>query len=191
MNSKECCCNKQKSCTGHGHEHHHDHHSHEHHEHEEQGELSLKALIFAGCLYFLGIVVEHLPLENWIGLSQTIHEAVVLVLYFLAYIITGKNVILGAVKNILNGDFMDEAFLMTISSIGAIILGKVEEATAIMVLYQVGEKFEDYAVDKSRNSIEEIAKLRPDHATIKMENGTKEVSPDDVDTDSIIIANPG
>ena len=191
MNSKECCCNKQKSCTGHGHEHHHDHHSHEHHEHEEQGELSLKALIFAGCLYFLGIVVEHLPLENWIGLSQTIHEAVVLVLYFLAYIITGKNVILGAVKNILNGDFMDEAFLMTISSIGAIILGKVEEATAIMVLYQVGEKFEDYAVDKSRNSIEEIAKLRPDHATIKMENGTKEVSPDDVDTDSIIIAKPG
>ena len=58
---------------------------------------------------------------------------------------------------------------LTISSIGAIILGKVEEATAIMVLYQVGEKFEDFAVDKSRHSIEEIAKLRPDHATLKLE----------------------
>ncbi len=123
--------------------------------------------------------------------AQKIHDGIVLVFYFLAYIIAGKNVIYEAIKNIIHVEFMDEAFLMTISSIGAIILGKTEEATAIMILYQIGEKFEDFAVDKSRRSIEEIAKLRPEHATLKIENGTKNVSPEDVSTDSIIIVKPG
>mgnify|MGYP003488138226 FL=1 len=86
---------------------------------------------------------------------------------------------------------------MSISSIGALILGKYEEAVAIMLLYQVGEKFEDYAVDKSRNSIEEISKLRPDVATLKQISSENEkielteVSPDDVKTGSIIIVKPG
>ena len=60
-----------------------------------------------------------------------------------------------------------------------------------MILYQVGEKFEDYAVDKSRDSIEEIAKLRPDHATIKVDGETREVNPDEVEKDSVIIVKPG
>ena len=114
-----------------------------------------------------------------------------MVLYFVAYLITGKGVIIGAIKNIIHGEFLDEVFLMSVASIGAILLGKYEEATAIMILYQIGEKFEDYAVDKSRDSIEAISKLRPDHATLKVGNETREVSPDDVETDSIIIVKPG
>ena len=201
-NKKKCCCHEHEHLNElehlneheneHG-EHSHNGHSHEHsHNHEHEGkELSTKGLILAATLYICGIIVEHLPIDSWFGISQTVHEAIVLVLQFFAYIIAGKNVILNAISNIMHGEFMDEAFLMTISSIGAIILGKVEEATAIMVLYQVGEKFEDFAVDKSRHSIEEIAKLRPDHATLKLENGTKDVATEEVSPDSIIIVKPG
>lgn len=175
-------------CTNkHNHEHEH-HHEHEHG--EEEHELSVKALIVAAVLYVLGMVSEHLPLGNF-GLNETICEAIPMILWCIAYIIAGKGIIIGAIKNIMHGEFMDELFLMAVSSIGAIILGKFEEATAIMVLYQVGEKFEDFAVDKSRDSIEEISKLRPDHATLKVGEETKEVSPDEVETDSIIIVKPG
>lgn len=192
------CTNKHN----HEHEHHHEHehcheegcscgHSHGHsHEHEEEHELSVKALIVAAILYVLGMVSEHLPLGNF-GLNETICEAIPMILWCIAYIIAGKGIIIGAIKNIMHGEFMDELFLMAVSSIGAIILGKFEEATAIMVLYQVGEKFEDFAVDKSRDSIEEISKLRPDHATLKVGEETKEVSPDEVETDSIIVVKPG
>lgn len=175
-------------CTNkHNHEHEH-HHEHEHG--EEEHELSVKALIVAAVLYVLGMVSEHLPLGTF-GLNETICEAIPMILWCIAYIIAGKGIIIGAIKNIMHGEFMDELFLMAVSSIGAIILGKFEEATAIMVLYQVGEKFEDFAVDKSRDSIEEISKLRPDHATLKVGEETKEVSPDEVETDSIIIVKPG
>lgn len=192
------CTNKHN----HEHEHHHEHercheegcscgHSHGHsHEHEEEHELSVKALIVAAILYVLGMVSEHLPL-GYFGLNETICEAIPMILWCIAYIIAGKGIIIGAIKNIMHGEFMDELFLMAVSSIGAIILGKFEEATAIMVLYQVGEKFEDFAVDKSRDSIEEISKLRPDHATLKIGEETKEVSPDEVETDSIIVVKPG
>ena len=183
------------SC-GCGHEHGHSHsHNHEHGEgEEEEGELTVKQLILAAVLFVLGLIIEHLPLEAWltnVSKVELIHKAVCMVLYFAAYIITGKDIIIGAVSNLIHSELMDEAFLMSVSSIGAILLGKYEEAVAIMILYQVGEKFEDYAVDKSRDSIEEIAKLRPDHATIKAGNETREVSPDEVEPDTVIIVKPG
>jgi len=204
----ECACehdddDDEHEHHHHEHKHHHDHddgcncgHSHGHShggddDDDEEHELSVKALIIAAVLFILGMVSEHLPLGEWFGLSETIHELITMVFYIIAYIITGKDIIIGAIRNIIHGEFMDEAFLMSVSSIGAILLGKFEEATAIMILYQVGEKFEDYAVDKSRDSIEEISKLRPDHATLKIGEETKEVSPEEVETDSIIIVKPG
>ena len=184
------------------HEHHHEHehhgkHEHHHHDHshgEEEKELSVKQLVFAAVLFILGLVIEHLPLETWlsnVGKIELIHRAVFMVLYFIAFIITGKDIVIGAVSNLIHGELMDESFLMSVAAIGAILLGEYEEAVAIMILYQVGEKFEDYAVDKSRDSIEEIAKLRPDHATIKVGAETREVAPEDVETDSVIIVKPG
>ena len=183
------------------HEHDHSHggccscgHSHGHHDDDSEKELSVKSLVLAGILFIIGIVIEHLQLTTcFAGVKniETIHKAIFMVLYFAAYMITGKGVIIGAIKNIIHREFLDEVFLMSVASIGAILLGKYEEATAIMILYQIGEKFEDYAVDKSRDSIEAISKLRPDHATLKVGNETREVSPDDVKTDSIIIVKPG
>ncbi len=178
-----CCC---------GHEHGHHHHDHEHG--EEEHELTVKQLIVAAVLFVLGLIVEHLPLEAWlpnVAKIELIHEAACLVLYFVAYIITGKDIVIGAVSNLIHGELMDESFLMSVASIGAILLGEYEEAVAIMILYQVGEKFEDYAVDKSRDSIEEIAKLRPDHATVKIGAETREMDPEEVETDSVIIVKPG
>lgn len=183
-----------------GHEHGHHHHDacscgHEHGHHhgeEEEDELSVKQIIIAAVLFGLGLILEHLPLAKWLpSVNALIFEGAMIALYFAAYIICGKGILLGAVKNIIHGRFLDEQFLMAISSVGAIILGKYEEAVAIMILYQVGEKFEDFAVDKSRDSIEEISKLRPDHATVKTENGDVNKSPDEVETGSVIIVKPG
>jgi len=205
----DCCCHDH---DGHNEEHcecEHGHHGHSHegcscgcghehgHHHDHDGdeeELSVKQIIFAAVLFVLGLVIEHLPLESWlpaIPKIDLIHKAIFMVLYFVAYIITGKDIVIGAVSNLIHGELMDEAFLMSVSSIGAILLGKYEEAVAIMILYQVGEKFEDYAVDKSHDSIEEIAKLRPDHATVKVGEETREVNPEDVEKDSVIIVKPG
>ncbi|MBP5519844.1 MAG: heavy metal translocating P-type ATPase [Treponema sp.] len=211
---EECCCHKHEHCEcgNEHHEHHHDHshnhnhascscgcghehgHSHNHEHGENEKELSVKQLIFAAFMFVLGLVIEHLPLENWLSgieKSELIHKAVCMILYFAAYLITGKDIVIRAVSNLFHGQLMDEAFLMSVSSIGAILLGKYEEAVAIMILYQIGEKFEDYAVDKSRDSIEEIAKLRPDHATLKVGSETREVTPEEVETDSVIIVKPG
>lgn len=201
-------------CHGHSHEHHHEHDGHEHHHHheescscghehghhhdhehgEEEHELTVKQLIFAAVMFVLGLVVEHLPLESWlpqISRIKLIHQAICIVLYFVAFMITGKDIVIGAVSNLFHGELMDESFLMSVAAIGAILLGEYEEAVAIMILYQVGEKFEDYAVDKSRDSIEEIAKLRPDHATVKIGAETREMAPEEVETDSVIIVKPG
>ena len=178
------------SC-GCGHEHGH---SHNHEHDEEEHELTVKQLICAAVLFVLGLVIEHLPVASWltnVSKAELIHQVIYMVLYFAAYIITGKDIVLGAVSNLIHGELMDESFLMSVASIGAILLGEYEEAVAIMILYQVGEKFEDYAVDKSRDSIEEIAKLRPDHATVKVGTETREVTPEEVETDSVIIVKPG
>lgn len=200
---ESCCCGHSH---GHSHHHHeegcscgHSHgHSHGDHEHgEEEKELSVKAIVVAAVLFALGILAEHLPWAKMVpSLAQMnikflkfgLFETLSLVLYFAAYIICGKDVVIGAVKNIFHGRVFDELFLMSVASIGAIVLGEYGEATAIMILYQIGEKFEDYAVDKSHDAIEEIAKLRPDTATLK--SGEK-VPAEEVEVGSIIIVKAG
>ena len=183
-----CCCGHN-----HGHGHNQEGHSHEHGK-----ELTTGRLIFAAILFVAGIITEHLTINYSIpGLKYSLKETLCIIFFCVSFIIVGKNIIINAIYNLFKGHLLDEGFLMSISSIGALILGKYEEAVAIMLLYQVGEKFEDYAVDKSRNSIEEISKLRPDVATLKQISSENEkvelteVSPDDVKTGSIIIVKPG
>ncbi len=198
-----------------GHEHHHhehehggcgcgcghDHHHHHHHGEEgEEHELSVKAIVVGGILFVVGLLLEHLPLQNWIpslaemtipGLKVGLINILFMLCYLGAYLICGKDIVVGAVSNLFHGEFLDEAFLMTVSSIGAIVLGEYAEATAIMILYQIGEKFEDYAVEKSRNAIGEIAKLRPDKALVKNDANTVEVPADEVTVGSIILVKAG
>ena len=112
------------------------------------------------------------------------------IIFIISYIIVGYSVILKAVKNILRGKVFDENFLMTIATIGAFCISEFPGALAVMLLYQVGEWFQSYAVDKSRKSIASLMDIRPDYANVCREEIIK-VSPEEVDVDEIILIRPG
>ncbi len=108
-----------------------------------------------------------------------------------AYLLSGWGVITRAGKNILKGRIFDENFLMTVASLSAIALHKIPEAVAVMLFYQIGETFQDYAVGKSRNSIKSLLEIRPDQATLKTNTGIEIVSPETVNIGDIIIIKAG
>ena len=115
----------------------------------------------------------------------------VLPLYIVAYVILGYDVVLGAVKNIIKGRVFDENFLMSLSSIGAFFIGEYPEAVAVMLFYQVGEFFQDLAVQRSRKSISDLMDIRPDTASVKRNGALFTVSPEDVAVGEWIVVKPG
>ena len=119
-------------------------------------------------------------------LIKSLDQYVSLGIYILSYIIVGKNVVIKAVKNILNKQWLDENFLMTISTIGAFCIGEYPEAVAVMIFYQVGELFQNYAVNKSRKSIKSLMDIRPDYANVIREGKIENVDPDEVKIEEII-----
>ncbi len=119
-------------------------------------------------------------------LIKSLNQYVSLGIYILSYIIVGKNVVIKAVKNILNKQWLDENFLMTISTIGAFCIGEYPEAVAVMIFYQVGELFQNYAVNKSRKSIKSLMDIRPDYANVIREGKIENVDPDEVKIEEII-----
>ncbi|MST82018.1 heavy metal translocating P-type ATPase [Bilifractor porci] len=113
-------------------------------------------------------------------------------LFLVPYLITGYDVLWKAIRGIMKRQPFDEHFLMAIATVGAIILGEYPESVAVMLLYQVGEFFQSYAVGKSRRSISELMDIRPDYANIEGDDGQMErVDPDEVETGSIIVVQPG
>ena len=114
------------------------------------------------------------------------------VLYLLPYLIAGYDVIYEAVYGVMEGEIFDEHFLMTVATIGALILGENFEACAVMMFYQVGELFSDYASDRTRENISALMDLRPDYANLENEDGTSQrVDPSAVTEGSVIIIKPG
>lgn len=120
-----------------------------------------------------------------------------LILYLVAYIIIGYDILLKAFRGILNGRVFDENFLMAIATVGAFALaiydqsGEYSEAIAVMLFYQIGELFQSYAVGKSRRSISDLMDIRPDYANIEIDGKLTQVSPDEVGIGSIIVVQPG
>lgn len=112
-------------------------------------------------------------------------------LYLAAYAILGWDIILKSLKNIFRGQVFNENFLMSIATIGAIILGDFPEAVTIMLLYQIGEYFQNAAVKKSRKSIAELMDLRPDYANVYFKGELTRVPPEDVVVGDIITVKPG
>ena len=112
-------------------------------------------------------------------------------LYIITYVILGYDVVLGAVKNIIKGHVFDENFLMSLSSIGAFFIGEYPEAVAVMLFYQVGEFFQDLAVQRSRKSISDLMDIRPDTAAVKRNGELLTVSPEDVAVGEWIVVKPG
>lgn len=117
---------------------------------------------------------------------KQIGEVWQLVLYILSYVVVGKNVVIKAVKNIFNKQWLDENFLMTVSTIGAFCIKEYPEAVAVMVFYQIGELFQNYAVNKSRKSIQNLMNIRPDYANVVRNGSREKVDPEEVELDEII-----
>ena len=113
------------------------------------------------------------------------------IIYVISYIIVGLEIVIKAIKNIIKGKVFDENFLMTIATIGAFGIGEFPEATAVMLFYQVGELFQDYAVDKSRKSITKLMDIRPDFANIENNGKTQKTNPEEVKIGDIIVIKPG
>lgn len=114
-----------------------------------------------------------------------------LLLYLISYILIGGEVVLRALKNIAKGQVFDENFLMTIATIGAFAIGEYPEGVAVMLFYQIGEMFQDMAVNRSRKSITSLMDIRPDFANLKINNDFKKVDPEEVKVGDIILVKPG
>ena len=112
-------------------------------------------------------------------------------LYIAAYVILGYDVVVSAVRNIVKGHVFDENFLMSLSSIGAFFIGEYPEAVAVMLFYQVGEFFQDLAVQRSRKSISDLMDIRPETASVKRNREWLTVSPENVAVGEWILVKPG
>ncbi|HZJ85718.1 MAG TPA: heavy metal translocating P-type ATPase [Erysipelotrichaceae bacterium] len=109
----------------------------------------------------------------------------------LSYFIVGYDVIITAIKKIIRGQALDEHFLMSIATIGAVIIGERFEAVLVMLLYQIGEFLQDRAVNQSRKSISELMDIKPDFATLIVDNQEVAVKPESVKVGDKIIIRPG
>lgn len=116
---------------------------------------------------------------------------VVFGILLISYIIIGYDVLLKAFRNIKRGKVFDENFLMGVATIGALCIGDVREAVAVMLFYQVGELFQSYAVNKSRKSVAELMDIRPDYANVIRNGKHEKVDPNEVNIEEIILVKPG
>ncbi|MDK0627626.1 heavy metal translocating P-type ATPase [Clostridium perfringens] len=189
MKSSANACNA--GCCGEGESHKHNNgegnsHSHEHgHSHSHGGvnqSIEKKELFRLGIALVLFII----------GMIVNLDKMYEFIIFGVAYIIAGGEVLLRAFKNILKGQVFDENFLMAIATIGAFAIGEFPEGVAVMLFYEVGEMFQDYAVNKSRKSISDLMNIRPDFANLIDLNGEeKRVSPESVNVGSIIVVRAG
>ena len=153
--------------------------SHDGHDHGAGENRHALVMIGAGAaMFLLGLLLPE-GLWRWAALIA-------------AYLVVGGEVLLRAVKNIMRGQVFDENFLMAVASLGAMLMGDATEAVAVMLFYQIGEWFQDRAVDKSRASIAHLMDIRPDHANHVLEDGSVEtVSPQLLKAGDILLVKPG
>ncbi len=139
--------------------------------------------ILAGAAVLAGALIA----EHGFHLSNN----VILILYLIAYLIVGGDVIRKAARNIISGQVFDENFLMGVATVGAFLVGEYSEAVAVMLFYQVGELFQSYAVNRSRRSIAQLMDIRPDYANRKEGEQIITVSPEKVAVGDILVVKPG
>lgn len=145
-----------------------------------------KKLIFilVALVLFVGAFLCPAVLQEELPILQTL-------LFVLAYLLVGFEVLKKAFCNLLKGHVFDENFLMSVATLGAFGIGELEEAVAVMLFYQVGEFFQSYAVDKSRKSVAALMDIRPDYANVYRNGEIVKVNPDDVNIGEMILVKPG
>jgi Cd2+/Zn2+-exporting ATPase len=136
--------------------------------------------IIIGAVFFIAAIAIDINIE-WLNVA----------LYLISYIIVGGDVVTRAFKNIIRGKVFDENFLMTIATIGAMLISEYAEGIAVMLFYQIGELFQSYAVDKSRRSISSLMDIRPDYVNVKRGDELIKVDPDEVKIGDIIVIKAG
>lgn len=129
----------------------------------------------------LMIVLSVLPIKGYLRFG----------LFLIPYLIIGYDILKKAGKGIWNRQVFDENFLMAVATVGAILLGEYTEGVAVMLFYQIGELFQSYAVGKSRKNISELMDIRPDYANIEKDGVIEKADPDEVETGTIILVQPG
>ena len=112
-------------------------------------------------------------------------------MYLIPYIIVGYDVLKKAATGVINRQMFDECFLMMLATFGAFAVGEFSEAVGVMLFYQVGEVFQDLAVNRSRTSITELMDIVPESANLERDGQMTEVDPDDVEVGDIIVIRPG
>ena len=175
--------NHQHECCKHQHEHKHEHH----HEHSLSKQLWLIGITVI--LLIMAVAVEKtLDLPKW----------QLLMVYLVPYLLIGHDTLKEAVEGLTEGEAFNEHFLMSIATIGALCIGflpgaetEFPEAVFVMLFFQVGELFEGYAEGKSRESIAHLMDIRPDVAHVETSTGLKDVSPEEVQIDEVIVIRPG
>ena len=148
---------------------------------KRQKKKLFRIVISAVLLFALILFGDMIP-ELWY-----LHTA----LYLLPYAVIGWDILWKAIRGIFRGQFLDENFLMSFASVGAFIIGEYPEAVAVMLFYQVGTLFEEYAVGKSRKSIAALMNIRPDFANVERDGAISEVDPDEVLIDDVIVVRAG
>lgn len=162
-------------------------HAHEEagHSHDDETTPKGRILFAMGIVLFLLVIVTE-------KLKWSVSSNVLLIGYVVAYIMVAQDVLKKSIHNIFRGQVFDEFFLMSVATIGALLIGEYPEAIAVMVFYKIGEYFQDKAVDKARHSIQSLVNIKPDVANVVCEDGSiKTVKPEEVNLQAIIEVKPG
>ena len=146
----------------------------------------LYRIITAFVLFVVLMVLEHTGV-----LEQLPSQWLVFLIYLIPYLVIGYDIVYKAVRNISHGQVFDENFLMMVATFGAFGVKEYSEAVAVMLFYQVGELFQNYAVGKSRQSISDMMNICPEYANIEEDGALTQVDPDDVEVGTIIVVKPG
>lgn len=149
---------------------------------DKENQMMIIRLSLGGLVFAVGFILN---------LLSSVSVPLQLALFIIAYIILGGDVVLKALKNIIKGRVFDENFLMSLSTIGAFLIGEYPEAVAVMLFYQVGEFYQELSVKRSRKSITELMDIRPDSATVSRKGDLVVVSPENVTIGETIIVRPG
>lgn len=153
-------------------------HDHHHSDKQENNKLAIAKLVISIVIFVTATILHPTGLNR-------------LLIYFSAYLIAGGDVVLKAIKHILKGKVFDENFLMVLATVGALAIGEYPEAVMVMVLYQIGEMLQDYAVEKSKKSISSLMNIRPDYANIVINGELIKKNPEDVKIGDTIVVKTG
>lgn len=145
-------------------------------------QIDLISIIIGASLFAAGEIIEQAILVN---------SRIPSVLFIIAYIVLGGQIVFTALKNIAKGQVFDENFLMSLATLGAFAIGDFAEAVGVMLFYRIGEHFEEVAVSRSRSQIMDAVDLRPEVVNLVTENSTKVIPAEEAQLDDILLVRPG